>query len=87
MSDYKFKKIIYSGICLCGHDQHEHHGGMILNEEAYKIMGPRLPQECEYFGCNEDGGFDELGEDHCSSYVDKDNPDEELKKSWQGTKR
>lgn len=37
-----FKKRIYSGICLCGHSDEDHHLGMVLNPEAYAVMGPHL---------------------------------------------
>ena len=83
----RFKKIIYSGVCLCGHSYGNHHLGMIANPEAYKIMGPYLPQEGEYCGCNEYGGMDEEGEIHCCGYIDKDNPDPEILNRWRGTKR
>lgn len=81
------KRIIYSGICLCGHSWEDHHCCMVLNEEAYKIIGPYIPDECNYFGCNENGGLDENGEHHCTGYVDKDDPDLERIAKWRGTKR
>lgn len=80
-----FKKIIYSGICLCSHSYEDHHLGIILNPDALKVMGPYLPQECEFFGSNEDGGLDENGQSHCHHYVDVNNPDEEMKKQWRAT--
>ena len=82
-----FKKIIYSGTCLCGHSYEDHHLGMIANPEAYKIMGAYLPQECLYFGCNETGGLDENGDSHCHGYTDKDDPNKEELARWKGTRR
>lgn len=29
---------------------------------------PYVAQECEFFGCNEDGGLDEKGQPHCGMY-------------------
>jgi len=29
-----------------------------------------IPQECEFYGCNEEGGLDEEGNPHCGQYVD-----------------
>ena len=39
-------------------------------KEAY------LPQEWEFFGCNEDGGLDTEGNEHCFGYRDSALPDE-----------
>ncbi len=80
-------KIIYSGTCLCGHSYEDHHLGMVLNPEAQKVMGDYLPQECEFFGSDEDGGNDEHGQPHCDQYVDAEEPDAEIKASWKGTVR
>jgi hypothetical protein len=33
---------------------------------------PYVPQECEFYGCNEYGGLDEDGNPHCGQYIDKD---------------
>jgi hypothetical protein len=82
-----FKKRIYSGTCLCGHSYEDHHLGMVLNPEAHAVMGPYLPEECEFFGSNEDGGLDEQGQDHCWRYVDSEEPDPELRAGWKGTSR
>ena len=82
-----FRKIIYSGTCLCGHCYEDHHIGMVLNPEAAAVMGPFLPEECEFFGCNETGGLDEKGEDHCARYVDAADPDEAVRARWEGTRR
>lgn len=69
---------INSGICKCGHGWQEHHLGMIVNADAFKALPqgypPYVPQECEHFGHNEDGGYDADGNDHCHGYEDKDGP-------------
>lgn len=72
----EFKKIIYSGTCKCGHSWQDHHLGIVANIEAAKIIGDYLPQECEYYGCNEDGGLDKEGNPHCSRYIDREDPDD-----------
>lgn len=72
------RKAIYSGpqrsgICVCGHSWREHHLGMVMRTEAIQTDGgPEyyIPQECEFFGCNEDGGKDADGNEHCDGYVD-----------------
>ena len=46
---------------------------MIMNQAYIETeSGPEiyLPQECEYFGCNEDGGKDADGNPHCNGYED-----------------
>lgn len=74
---------INSGICKCGCPWDDHHLGVIVNSAAYKALPegypPYIPQECERFGFNEDGGKKynkETGkiEDHCHQYEDKDGP-------------
>ena len=82
-----FRKRIYSGVCMCGHRYEDHHLGMVLNPAAYAVIGPHLPEECEFFGCNEDGGLDENGEEHCHRYVDAEEPDTETRAAWTGTTR
>lgn len=79
----KWKWMIISGTCKCGHSWEDHHLGCIMNprtlEELRKINPdhpPYLPQECEYYGCNEDGGLDSEGNKHCFGYIDKDAPNE-----------
>jgi hypothetical protein len=72
---------------MCGHRYEDHHLGMVLNPEAYAVMGPHLPEECEFFGSNEDGGLDENGDEHCHRYVDADDPDPAARSTWTGTKR
>ena len=83
----KFSKVIYSGTCLCGHSYEDHHISMVLNREALAVMGPHMPEECEYFGCNETGGLDEHGNPHCERYVDAEDPDPERRASWESTRR
>ena len=72
------RKAIYSGpnrsgVCVCGHSWEDHHLGMVMKQGAVETDGgPEIyiPQECEYFGCNEDGGKDADGNPHCDQYVD-----------------
>ncbi len=60
-----------SGICKCGHSYKDHHLGCVLNEDYFNDTGELyLPQECEFYGCNEDGGLDAEGNEHCSGYRD-----------------
>ena len=80
MSKYHWE--IVPGTCVCGHSWEDHHLGLIMNEDTmkelrsrYKNPPPYLPQECEFYGCNETGGLDEDGNDHCKQYKDKDNTD------------
>lgn len=83
----EFTKVIYSGTCLCGHSYEDHHIGIVVNPEALTIMGPYLPQECEFFGSNENGGLDENGEQHCRRYVDAEDPEASFRAEWRGTRR
>ena len=50
-------------------------------------MGPVVPDACCAYGCNEEEGLDENGNEHCFGYVDKEDPDSERTSKWQGTKR
>ena len=62
-----------SGICKCGHSWEDHHLGMIMNPDYIETEGgPEiyLPQECEHYGFNEDGGKDANGNPHCDNYED-----------------
>src|SRR3990167_1307440 len=63
-----------SGVCICGHSWEDHHLGMVVRLGRYLTTdGHReysIPQECEYFGCNEDGGLDADGNPHCFGYQD-----------------
>lgn len=80
------KPAVYSGPgrtgrCICGHSWEDHHLGMIMNEEwsaprSNGVVEIYLPQECEYYGSNEDGGLDADGKDHCHRYRDEALPDE-----------
>ena len=61
-----------SGICTCGHTWDDHHLGVVLSSVySEQTKEDYIPQECEYFGCNETGGLDEEGLPHCDYYVDK----------------
>ncbi len=82
-----FRKLIYSGVCLCGHSYEEHHFSIVANSEASGTMGDYLPKECEFFGFDENGGLDEDGNEHCRHYVDAEDPDPARRYQWQGTRR
>ena len=66
-----------SGICICGHSWKEHHLGIVLKQSYIDATGEGyIPQECEFYGCNEDGGLKynpetEEYQEHCFNYVDK----------------
>jgi hypothetical protein len=62
-------------MCICGHDFNDHHGMMVMNPEAAKILGPRFAGACEHYGPNEMEGLDRDGNEHCFSYQDVDDPD------------
>lgn len=78
-------KRIFSGMCLCGHNVDRHHIFTVANQEAYAVIGSRVPGGCLAYGHNEDEGIGPDGEDHCYDYVDKDDPNENTIKSWHGT--
>lgn len=82
-----FRKRIYCGTCLCGHSWEDHHLSFVMNPEALKTMGAYFPDECLFFGCNEDGGLDEDGNHHCGFYVDREDPVQAVKDGWKGTER
>jgi hypothetical protein len=66
------------GVCVCGHPVEDHHCGVVCNPAYYAQTGEELvPQECEFYGCNEDGGLDDKGELHCGHYVDAGDTSEE----------
>lgn len=71
-----------SGTCICGHNWQDHHLGMVMNPDYIKQTGEYyIPQECEYYGCNEVGGLKfnidtQEWEDHCHGYRDLMWPDE-----------
>jgi hypothetical protein len=67
-----------TGMCRCGHRLEDHRNGMWLSAEHLGTMPPGtrpyFGEECEYYGCNEEGG---LGPDlpvHCLRYVDRADP-------------
>lgn len=64
-----------TGICICGHSWEDHHLGMRMqgNDETKEGY---VPQECEFYGTNEDGGLDADGNDHCFGYRDSALSDE-----------
>jgi len=70
-----YKKIIYSGMCVCGHSVDRHHLFMVANPEIEKIVGSYIPGACLFFGFNENEGYDEDGNDHCYQYIDVNNHD------------
>ena len=66
-----------SGICVCGHSWKEHHLGLVMKPEYVKETGEiYIPQECEHYGFNEDGGKDAGGNLHCNGYRDFNDPRE-----------
>ena len=69
-----------SGVCVCGHGWEEHHLGMVMREDMLEVHSggkeAYVPQECEFYGCNEDGGLDAEGNEHCFGYRDSLLPDE-----------
>ena len=67
----KYSGINRSGICKCGHSWEDHHLGMVMRTEYIEDTKEiYIPQECEFFGCNEDGGKDAEGNPHCDGYID-----------------
>ncbi len=72
-----------SGTCLCGHDWTDHHLVMVEDPDTAAFIGKsQAPHECEFYGCNEDAGLDEAGQPHCSSYVDRDDPNPARHAKW-----
>ena len=66
-----------SGICKCGHSWEDHHLGFVMNEEYYNATKEScVPEECCFYGCNEEGGMmpGVFPEDdwvyHCNNYED-----------------
>ncbi len=71
-----YKKRVYSGICTCGHKFEDHHLGVVMNADYREATGESyIAQECEFYGFNETGGLDNVGEPHCFNYRDKDDPE------------
>lgn len=72
----KYSGPLNSGICVCGHSWEEHHLGLVMNRDYIMATGEGyIPQECEYYGCNEIGGMmwdkDGMLVEHCMGYVDR----------------
>ena len=66
-----------SGTCVCGHSWDKHHLGIVMNKEHFEATKEGyVPQECEFYGHNEDGGKDAEGNEHCWGYRDGMLPDE-----------
>ena len=69
-----------SGICKCGHSWEDHHLSIVMNEQYYKETNEvYVPEECEFYGCNEQGGKmpDEdtgMWVEHCRRYIDRGYP-------------
>lgn len=64
-----------TGLCKCGHSWEDHHLGCVANPAYFEATHEAyVPEECEYYGCNERGGMmpTNNGEwvDHCHRYVD-----------------
>lgn len=67
-----------SGICICGHGYEAHHLGMVLNADyLHQTHEIYLPQECEFYGFNSEGGLGPDGSDHCHNYRDSKAPKED----------
>jgi hypothetical protein len=61
-----------SGVCVCGHDASDHHGGIVMNQDYYAQTGEgRVPGGCEFYNCNEGEGLDGEGRPHCFDYQDR----------------
>jgi hypothetical protein len=59
------------GICVCTHHYSDHHLGIVMNQEYLDQTGESyIAQECEWYGCNQEGGLDDAGNLHCGHYVD-----------------
>jgi hypothetical protein len=72
-----------SGVCRCGHSHEDHHGGIVMNADYFKQTGEgRVPGECEFYGCNEEGGLDADGNLHCGNYVDRGIQEEPDMSEW-----
>lgn len=72
------RRIVYSGMCICGHSYNQHHLMMCATQEAADAVGaPSVPGACLAYGCNEMEGLDKDGNPHCFQYVDVDDPNRE----------
>jgi hypothetical protein len=70
--------VTFTGRCRCGHRFDEHHNPMWFSTEYAATLPPGarpyVAEECEHYGCDEEGG---LGPDlrvHCARYVDRADP-------------
>lgn len=82
------RKYVYSGTCLCGHDQYAHHGMTVVNPKTVATTGEtRIPGACLKYGRNETEGEDPWGELHCKGYVDAQDPDAHQHTHWVGNTR
>lgn len=80
----RYLKKVYSGTCLCGHGVRSHHCMVIARQDVVNLLREDVsPGACLVFGRNED---EHLGWDHCSGYVDVDEPDETIRSSWKGNR-
>ena len=62
----------HTGICVCGHGWADHHLGLVMNPAYVEATGENyIPQECDFYGCNEEGGLDLEGKAHCFEYRDE----------------
>jgi hypothetical protein len=78
----RYQKRVYSGTCLCGCACSSHHCMVIARQDVVDLIKETVfPGACLSLGGNED---EHLGWDHCSGYVDRDEPDESIKGSWRG---
>lgn len=60
-----------SGICICSHSWEDHHLGIVLRQEYIdETHEYYIPEECEFYGCNEMSGKDAEGNEHCWKYQD-----------------
>jgi hypothetical protein len=70
-----FKRMFYSGTCICGHRWDRHHLSMVMNKEYFNATGEgSIASECLAFGFNEMGGLDQDGKPHCFGYIDTEDP-------------
>ena len=66
-----------SGTCQCGHSWEDHHLSMVMRQEYIEdTKEVYIPEECLFYGCNEAGGLDAEGNEHCWKYRDEKWPDE-----------
>ena len=72
---------------MCGHSYEDHHLGLVADPRLVEVIGPYVPDQCDYFGFNEHAGLDEDGNNHCHNYVDKEDPNPAMKAEWKGTVR